>query len=359
MALTVGTWAWRSRRSSSTSPSSRLRFRSRRACCRTARGRALARAPAAGVAGARHRARDLRHRAAASAPTPSSSSSPSASPGRCWPAPRSGGSGSRRRAPLVFAPDRPRRTARARGDLASRPRLHTPRGCARSSARPRTRARARSSPASPSRRGAVAIREQCVRAPSASALVVAGLDEQSRLAVGDDLRHGAHPRRDDRQAGEHRLEQNDPEPLPARGVDEDVRALEPVADVRAARQGTRRRRARARRRAARVSASSGPLPRIASRASGTAERTRANARSSVAWSFCAISRPTASSERRVRRDPRGLGVSSDARGRQLVEPVTNRHQLRRVVSCALEEVAALRPRSRSAVARAAAKARST
>ena len=75
--------------------------------------------------------------------------------------------------------------------------------------------------------------------PSASArpCVVAGLDEQAGLAVGDDLGDGAHARRDDRQAGEHRLEQHDPEPLPARRVHEDVRALEPVADVGAARQG--------------------------------------------------------------------------------------------------------------------------
>ena len=65
---------------------------------------------------------------------------------------------------------------------------------------------------------------------------VAGLDEEAGLAVGDHLRHGADARGDDRQAGEHRLEQHDPEALPARGVDEDVRPLEPVPDLEPAGQ---------------------------------------------------------------------------------------------------------------------------
>ena len=41
------------------------------------------------------------------------------------------------------------------------------------------------------------------------------LVDRGGLAVGHDLRNGAHSRRDHRQASEHRLQQNDPEPLPA------------------------------------------------------------------------------------------------------------------------------------------------
>ena len=141
------------------------------------------------------------------------------------------------------------------------------------------------------------------------AVDVARLDEQARLAVDDDLRHGADPRRDDRQAGQHRLEQDDPEPLPARRVDEDVRALEPVADLDAG--------------PGRTTASPSPssrdeLPRLGlragrrrgSRAAPPARRarTRANARSSVAWSFCAISRPTASASGASAGIPAASGV---------------------------------------------------
>ena len=43
--------------------------------------------------------------------------------------------------------------------------------------------------------------------------------------------------RDDGQRGEHRLEQDDPEALPARGVHEDVGPFEPVADLGAAGEG--------------------------------------------------------------------------------------------------------------------------
>ena len=90
--------------------------------------------------------------------------------------------------------------------------------------------RARSSPARPSASARSGSARRLER-PAATAGDVSGLDEDPRLAVRDHLGHGAHPRRDDRQPREHRLEQDDPEALPARGVDEHVRPLEPVADL--------------------------------------------------------------------------------------------------------------------------------
>jgi hypothetical protein len=58
---------------------------------------------------------------------------------------------------------------------------------------------------------------------------VARLHQHTRLAVDDDLGDCAHPSRHDGQPGEHRFEEDDPEPLPARRVDEDIGAREPVA----------------------------------------------------------------------------------------------------------------------------------
>ena len=91
---------------------------------------------------------------------------------------------------------------------------------------------------------------------------------------------------------------------------EDVGALEPVADLGAAgqRDGVVEPELAA---SARGSASSGPLPRIASRASGTFGVTSANARSSVAWSFCSIRRPTASASGASGGIPASAGVGSD------------------------------------------------
>ena len=115
-------------------------------------------------------------------------------------------------------------------------------------------------------------------------------------------------------------------------------ALEPVADLGAARQRDRVHRARALRR---VPAS---RPRAArcrgSRAarSGRACRTSAKARSSVAWSFCSISRPTASASGASGGIPGLLGRRHRTRRRrQLVEAVVDRGQLRRVMPGRLEE----------------------
>ena len=106
-----------------------------------------------------------------------------------------------------------------------------------------------------------------MRAASAPASPAAS--EQARLAVGDDLGDRADARRDDGKRGEHRLEQNDPEPLPARRVREDVGALEPVARLDPAGQQRRVGQPERPRLRARL-LSSGPQPRIASRASGCA-----------------------------------------------------------------------------------------
>ena len=66
---------------------------------------------------------------------------------------------------------------------------------------------------------------------AASAAASSGGDEQPGLAVDDELGQRADVRRDDRQAGEHRLEHREPEALPARRVHEDVGAAEPGGDV--------------------------------------------------------------------------------------------------------------------------------
>ncbi len=95
-------------------------------------------------------------------------------------------------------------------------------------------------------------------------------------------------------AGEHRLEQDDPEALPAGRVHEDVGALEPVADLGAAGQRDRVLEAEFGDERARLAPPAGR--RRGSRAvpPEAPARTSANARSSVAWSFCSIRRPTAS-----------------------------------------------------------------
>ena len=67
------------------------------------------------------------------------------------------------------------------------------------------------------------------------------------------------------------------------------------------------------------------MPRIASTASGMLARARAaKARSSVAWSFCAVRRPIASTSGASVGDPGSAGVTSDVRRRQRVEPVVDR-----------------------------------
>ena len=159
------------------------------------------------------------------------------------------------------------------------------------------------------------------------------------LAVRDDLRHGADARRHDRQRREHRLEQHDPEPLPARGVDEDVGALEPVADVGAAGKDDRvvepelaGRAPASRPRAAR---------RRGSRAARPAAR-RARARRRAAASGGPSARSAARPRARAAR-PAGIpscsGVTSRARGGQLVEAVVDRDELLRRVTRRLEEAA--------------------
>ena len=114
-----------------------------RAGCRTARGRALARAAAAGAAGARPRGARSSASPAASAPTRSSSCSPSASPGRVlasaavW---RLGLTADERRSfSRQIGRGGAQRAASARGDLAAGHVFVDRERCARSSARPRTR----------------------------------------------------------------------------------------------------------------------------------------------------------------------------------------------------------------------------
>ena len=90
---------------------------------------------------------------------------------------------------------------------------------------------------------------------------------------------------------------------------------------------------------ARLLARAGPYPGSPAALPAASRRTSANARSSVAWSFCSISRPTAGASgggrwnaglRRRRLGPR--------RG-QLVEPVVDRRRARSVVPGLLEEAA--------------------
>ena len=126
---------------------------------------------------------------------------------------------------------------------------------------------------------------------------------------------------------EHRLEQHDPEPLPARGVREHVGALEPVARLDAGPGTSTESASPSRRACAFVCSSSGPQPRIASRASGCAAVTRANASSSVAWSFCAIRRPIASTSGAPAGDSELLGRHLGRGGGQLVEAVVDRLEL--------------------------------
>ena len=105
------------------------------------------------------------------------------------------------------------------------------------------------------------------------------------------------------QPGEHRLEQHDPEPLPARRVHEHVCALEPVADLDAGPAGAPRRRDRARATSARVSRFERPgaedrEPRVRDAAARTARTRAAASRDPSARS----GGRSASSERRRRRD---------------------------------------------------------
>src|SRR5207253_3925366 len=58
-----------------------------------------------------------------------------------------------------------------------------------------------------------------------------GRDEQSRLAVDHDLRNRADARYHDGLRRQHRLEQSQAEALPARGMDEHVRALQPGGNI--------------------------------------------------------------------------------------------------------------------------------
>ncbi len=119
---------------------------------------------------------------------------------------------------------------------------------------------------------------------------------------------------------------------------------------RASRAGRRRRSARARPRAP-GSGGSGPSPRIASRRVGQRSCTRANARNRVAWSFCSIRRPIASTSGAPVGDA-GL-VRRDLRRerRHLVEAVADRLELP-VGQAGVDEEAADRVRDRDQPRRA-------
>ena len=165
---------------------------------------------------------------------------------------------------------------------------------------------------------------------------VAGVHERTGLAVDDDLGHGADARRDDGQRGQHRLQQHDPEALPARRVDEDVGAGEPVADLRPA--GQRERVTQAElggKRACRIlerARAEDREPRIRHLAAD--ERERAQQRRVVLL----LDQPAdCERERASRRDPGLLGRRLGRRACGLVEPVVDRHELPRVVSRRLEE----------------------
>ncbi len=95
--------------------------------------------------------------------------------------------------------------------------------------------RARWSPASPSARARLRSDRSSTKA-SPIPLDVARLEQEPCLPRPDDLGHGADAGCDDRERGQHRLQQHESEALPQRRVGEHVSPFQPVADLEPARE---------------------------------------------------------------------------------------------------------------------------
>ena len=224
---------------------------------------------------------------------------------------------------------RPARRRRASGRSSARPRT---RSCARAQpVRRRARSRSARSPSS---------RDQCV----GERLGVAGRDEHPGLAVDDDLRDRAHARRDD---GQRRRAS----PRAARCPNPSQREVCANTSARASqsrgstRPGIEHRVGEPELAARAPSSAPRAVPSRGSRAAPRdARRARVRThRSSVAWSFCSIRRPIASTSG-ARRDagarqasartaPRAArrarsGSSSQLRRRQAGADVERAHGLR-------------------------------